>query len=135
MLHTEIQSDLAELLQEAFAIDMLGHENADVWEVRQLARHLMSLVARANALCDALVNVELSMHDDPDLSAPRESGDGPSTRPPAATARVADLAFIMRMELMHKQRGLENALSRPRIHLLAECESCQRRLTEGLTAL
>lgn len=135
MLHTEIRSDLARLLQETFAINILGHENADVWEVRQLASHLMSLVARVNALCDALVNIEPPMPDGEELRVLRESEDTPSSRPPGASDRAADLAFILRMELMHKQRGLESALSRPRIHLLAECESCQHRLTEGLSAL
>ncbi|HWO10982.1 MAG TPA: hypothetical protein VNN80_15915, partial [Polyangiaceae bacterium] len=109
MPHTEIRSDVATLLQETFAIDILGHENADVWEVRQLASHLMSLVARANALCDTLVNVAPALLDDEEPCLLDEPGDGRSTRPAAAIDRAADLAFIMRMELMHKQRGLENA--------------------------
>ena len=135
MLHTEIRNRLAALLNETTAIDILGHETADVREVRYLANHLMRLVAQADALCDALVNVEALPLDDDEFSEVREHGERPSSRRLAAIDRAADLAFIMRMELMHKQRGLENALSRPRIHLLAECESCQRRLTEGLSAL
>ena len=136
MLHTEIRNRLATLLNETAAIDILGHETADVREARHLAHHLMRLVAQANALCDALVNVEaFPLDDDDEFSKVLEHADRPSSRPLAPIDRAADLAFIMRMELMHKQRGLENALSRPRIHLLAECETCQRRLTEGLSAL
>lgn len=134
MPHTEIRSKLADLLRETAAIDILGHENADVREVRTLAYHLITLVARANALCDALVNVEPMLFEEEEFSEVREHADRPARSLPP-TDRAADLAFIMRMELMHKQRGLENALSRPRIHLLAECETCQRRLTEGLSAL
>lgn len=133
MPHTEIRSQLADLLRETAAIDILGHENADVREVRALAYHLITLVARANALCDTLVNLEPMLLEDEEFSGVREHGDGAQSLP--AIDRAADLAFIMRMELMHKQRGLENALSRPRIHLVAECETCQRRLIEGLSAL
>lgn len=135
MPHTEIRNKLAALLTETADIDILGHENADVREVRTLADRLMNLVARTNALCDSLVNVEPLQLEDEEFSEVREHANGPSTRPLPAIDRAADLAFIMRMELMHKQRSLENALLRPRIHLLAECETCQRRLTEGLAAL
>jgi hypothetical protein len=135
MPHTEIRIKLADLVRETAAIDILGHENADVTEVRSIAYHLMTLVARANALCDALVNVEPPLLEDEEFSEVREHLRKPGGHSLPAIDRAADLAFIMRMELMHKQRGLENALNRPRIHLLAECETCQRRLTEGLSAL
>ena len=106
MPHTEIRNKLAALLTETANIDILGHENADVREVRTLADQLMNLVARTNALCDYLVNVEPLQLEDEEFSEVREHANGPSTRPLPAIDRAADLAFIMRMELMHKQRGL-----------------------------
>ena len=132
-----VHTDLRELLSQVSSIDILAHERSDTQAVQLLAAEMSNLASRASQLADTLIELAPDECADDNAATQPYSLQGRAVPHslPQAPLHLGDLAFIMRMEMLHKQRALRNALHGPRIALLSECESCKRRLQKSLWSL
>ena len=120
-----VLTEIVSVRAEVAALDVAAYEGADLEGLGELSRALCRLLVETRNLASRLSDLSSAMLDRaPDAEAPR--------RWPYALD-IADVAFVMRLELGQKQHELEAARSSTLVFGL--CQRCQKDLAQFLLAL